>query len=297
MKIFITGGTGFIGANLVRDLINHHHNVGLLLRKEYKSWRLKGLSSRITPLASDLSDAEDLKRAVLAYHPDIIFHLAAYGSYPKTEADLDLMIRTNIIGTRNLFEAAGRTPVINAGSSSEYGIKPSAMREIDVCLPDNDYGWSKLSQTVFSQMKQAVTLRLFHVYGPWEEPARLIPHLIKAKIQKTPVRLINSIRDYVFVDDVIDAFRRALDRYGSLKGQVVNIGSGGQTNVRQLLGILEKIDPLKLDVTWDYVPVQTEPEIWCSDISKAREVLGWSPQHDLEKGLRKTYSWWKEYLR
>jgi len=296
MKALVTGGTGFIGANLARTLIQNKHDVALLIRKESKKWRIKDILHQITLLDSDLSDLDNLHGAINGYNPDVIFHLAVYGSYPRTEKDVDLMIKTNIVGTSNLFEIAGSTPVINAGSSSEYGIMDMAMREDNLCQPDNFYGWSKLTQTLYSQVKRAVTLRIFHAYGPWEEPTRLLPHLIKSRIAGSSVQLISSVRDFIYIEDVLVAFFRAAEKFEKLKGQVINIGSGRQTSVKQILEMLDRIDPIKLDVTWDFPAVQTEPKKWCADIHKAKAVLGWTPQYDLKRGLKETYNWWREYF-
>lgn len=296
MRALITGGAGFVGANLVRALIKKNHEVALLLREESKPWRIKDILNHITPLYSDLTDKENLARVIKQYRPDMIYHLAVYGAYPKNQKELRLMIETNIIGSINLSEAAGDTPIINTSSNSEYGIKNTAMKEENVCQPDNYYAWSKLSQTLYFQLRRAVILRLFHAYGPWEEPTRLIPVLIKSKIKNLPVKLINSVRDYIYIDDVTEAFIRATEKHEKLKGEIINIGTGQQTSVKQLLDILDKINPSKLNISWSYEPVQTEPKDWYAHINKAKAVLGWSPQYDLEQGISETYNWWEEYL-
>jgi len=287
-----------VGANLAKALLKFQSdmNVALLVRQESNIWRIEDILSQCILFESDLSDKLQLSQIIRNFEPDVIFHLASYGAYPRTQDDINLMIKTNILGSMNLIQTAGSIPVICAGSSSEYGIKKTEMSEGTSCRPDNAYGWSKLAQTTYVQLKGAVTLRLFHVYGPWEEPTRLIPQLIKAKLQNLPLRLTDSVRDYVFVDDVVTAFMAAAEKFHSIQGQTINIGSGSQTEMRHLLEIFDTIDHSELILKWDFKPVQTEPDVWHADISKAKKVLEWTPHFTISAGLKETYKWWKEYL-
>ncbi|MBW2989041.1 NAD-dependent epimerase/dehydratase family protein [Candidatus Woesearchaeota archaeon] len=298
MKCLVTGGSGFVGANLVRALIEEGHKVALLLREKSRLWRLEGMMDKITPIYADLADKETLIQAVRRCQPDTIFHLAAYGAYPKSQKDPGLILKTNIIGSINLQQAAGEIPIINAGSSSEYGIKDATMSEEDVCRPDNDYGWAKLSQALHFQMAGKVTLRLFSVYGPFEEPSRLIPTLIKAKIKNLPLSLINSVRDYVYVGDVVNAFMMCAKSYDKLRGEIINIGSGKQTSVKELLAVLDMAgkENSELGISWNFEPVQKEPARWQANINKAEGILGWSPKNTIGRGMRKTYGWWERWI-
>ncbi len=303
MKVLVTGGGGFIASNLVRALIKKNYDVGMLLKDsgkyEGESWRIKSLLDKVTPLHADLTDKEELAKAIKEYKPEIIYHLATYGVHMKTQNDLELMLKTNVHGSVNLAEAAdaaGGIPIINTGTTSEYGIKNAAMKETDICQPNNPYGWSKLTQTQFFQLKGAPTLRLFNVYGQWEEPTRLIPTLIKAKMKNLPVKLVNSVRDFIYVDDVTDAFIQAGEKYENIRGEIINVGTGQQTSIKEVMGMLDKINPLELVASWDYKSTQTETENWRADINKAENALGWKPKYSMEQGLKKTYDWWREYL-
>lgn len=297
-KILITGGGGFVGANLVRGLANKNYEVYALIRKR-DPWRIKDLlvSGIVKGCYVDLTNLEDLKKCVQDIRPDFIFHTAVYGAYPRIQKNLELMIQTNIIGTINLIEAAEGIPIINTGSTSEYGIKADPMKETDLCLPDNDYGWSKLSQTLYCQMKKIPTLRLFSVYGPWEEPNRLIITLIKAKIKGLPLNLMNSVRDYIYMDDVVNAFIKASEEYDKIKGEIINIGSGKQSSVKDILSIIDNINTQRLKINWDFKEIQTEPKVWVANIEKANKLLNWKPDYTVEQGLKKTYEWQEMFIK
>jgi transketolase N-terminal domain/subunit/GDP-D-mannose dehydratase len=292
-KILITGGGGFVGANLTKALIEKGHEVSLILRKQTDNWRIRDILSKIRIYYADLSDKEALKEIINHCQPNLIYHLATYGAYPEKQKEVNLMIQNNLQGTLNLIEIANGIAIINTGSTSEYGIKDAPMKENDLCLPDNDYGWTKLSQTKYCQKKGIPTLRLFSVYGPLEAPGRLIPVLIKSKIKGSPLKLIDSVRDYVYVEDVVNAFILAGENYEKIKGEIINIGSGTQTSVKDLLSIMHNINPRVSQIDWNFEQIQTEPKTWVSDINKAKEILGWKPSHNLQSGLEKTYSWWE----
>lgn len=298
VKYLITGAAGFVGANLVRGLADKNNEVYALIRKT-NPWRINDLldSGEVKGCYADLTNLEDLKKCIQNIKPDFIFHTAVYGAYPGRQKDLKLMIQTNIIGTINLIEAAEGIPIINTGSTSEYGIKETPMKETDLCLPDNDYGWSKLSQTLYCQKKKIPTLRLFSVYGPWEDPNRLIPILTKAKINNSPLSLMNSVRDYIYTEDVVDAFIKASERYDKIKGEIINIGSGKQNSVKDMLSIIDNINTQRLKINWDFKAIQTEPKVWVADIEKANKLLDWKPGHTVEQGLKKTYEWQDRFIK
>ena len=289
MKSLIIGGTGFIGSNLVRKLVNDGEEVGLLVREQSKTWRIKDLLTQIDLLKGDLMNGEVLKELIQNYKPDFIYHLGAYGNSQAFQKDKDKMFSVNVEGTLNLIDAAKGIPIINIGSSSEYGPKDKAMKESDQCNPNNLYGKTKLLQTLYCKEQEIPTLRLFSVYGPLENSNKLIPTLIKSKLNNEDLHLINSVRDYVYVEDVVEAIIKSRDKYDSIKGEIINIGSGKQYSPKEVLKELDKIDSKELNISWDFHAAQIEPKEWISDISKSKDLLNWEPQTNLGEGLMKTY--------
>lgn len=301
-KIFVTGASGFVGANIIRALLKQNYDVHILNRTGKLSWRLKDLARSITIHTGDIIAYELLKKTMTKVMPDYIIHLAAYGAY-HYQNELKKIIEVNVEGTRNLLEASKDVPYrcfINTGSSSEYGFKDKPMKENDFCDPVSYYAACKLANTsickVFAQLnnKPIVNFRLFSVYGPYEEPARFVPTITKALINKDVIKLTpgNQRRDFIYVDDVSDAYLKALSLGKKIQGEIFNIGTGKEyTNdevVKQLFAstssetIVEKGSYPKR--TWD-------TSHWRADISHTQKTLKWKPMRSLEEGLKKNISW------
>ena len=174
-RYLVTGGAGFVGANLVFGLLNQPDaEIFLLLKPQTNTWRLHHVlpNPRIHILAVDLLEREKLRKVVANSRPQIIYHLAAHGAYP-TQDEPDKIFQTNIFSTLNLLHATKTQPYelfVHAGSSSEYGFKDQPMCERDICVPNSYYAISKLastnlcSYTAMSKNKPIVTLRFFSVF-------------------------------------------------------------------------------------------------------------------------------------
>ena len=148
-RALITGGTGFVGANLARRLLRDGHEVHLLVRPDYHSWRIDSIKPDLRLHTASITDADSVTRAVRAARPNWVFHLAAYGAYP-TQQDQQRMHDTNVLGTTTLLDACGHVTVeafIHAGSSSEYGRRTKPHRETDDPHPESDYAKTKLAAT------------------------------------------------------------------------------------------------------------------------------------------------------
>ncbi|MDE2589458.1 MAG: NAD-dependent epimerase/dehydratase family protein, partial [Patescibacteria group bacterium] len=180
--ILITGASGFVGSNLTRELLQSNAEITIFIRKQSNLWRLQDILPRLDVNVVDMGDIESLKRIVKKIEPDIVYHLATYGGYPFQQ-DLETIILNNILYSVNLMHALENSSLerfVNIGSSSEYGVKSKPMLESDITEPVIPYAIAKVAQTLFSkyffnQYKlPTVTLRLFSVYGPYEEAGRLI---------------------------------------------------------------------------------------------------------------------------
>lgn len=301
-KILITGGTGFVGANLVRRLVKIGHKPVVLIRKESNLWRLKNISSKVDLLETNILDYERLKKDINKIRPNYIYHLAVYGAYQGKQKDLNKIFETNILGTLNLLNAGYHSGIeyfVNTGSSSEYGIKENIMKEKDMLFPINYYGVSKAATTLmvstFSiQNKLPVaTLRLFSPYGYYEDKGRFVPTVIMAGIKNKEIELSNPnfVRDFIFIDDVIDAYIYFLNGK-KYYGEIFNIGSGKQTKLGDFINILEKEIGKKIKIKWSaYQSNQFEPKKWQADISKAKIGLNWTLKFRLEEGIKKIVKW------
>ncbi|MFC1675333.1 NAD-dependent epimerase/dehydratase family protein [Candidatus Omnitrophota bacterium] len=301
----LTGATGFIGSNLARRLVWRNEKVHLILREQADPRRVKELLNKVTCHRSDLSDSAVLKKICRDVKPDVIYHLAVYGAYPRQQ-DEDRMITTNILGTWNLLEAAsqrGFELFVNTGSSSEYGIKDHAMKETDLPEPVTDYAVSKLTQTLLSSFaarqwkKPVVTLRPFSVYGPYEESGRLIPKLLSALYLGKKMELVRPdiTHDYIYVDDVVEAFL-LIERLKKFPGEVFNLGRGIKVSIQDVVDAAFKVSGKSMKLSWGRMEPRPgdSTSSWVADASKARRMLGWRAGIGLEKGLSLTLEWFKQ---
>ncbi|HEV2027855.1 MAG TPA: NAD(P)-dependent oxidoreductase [Candidatus Dormibacteraeota bacterium] len=304
-RVLVTGASGFVGANLVRRLLREGHEVNLILRPESAGWRLTELES-VAKHIVNLADAEGVMRSVEVVRPDWIFHLAAHGAY-SSQTDLHEMIQTNVVGTVNLVQACLRTgfeAFVNTGSSSEYGFKDHPPAESDLLEPNSHYAVTKASATLYCRLTaqthnvQLRTLRLYSVYGPWEEPTRLVPSLISyaLKGRLPPLADPDVARDYVYVDDACDAYLLAATQAGAEPSAVLNIGTGIQSNLAQMVEVACALLEVREPAVWGSMANRRwDTNTWVADNKKAVAELGWTPQTSLVEGLAKTISWFRDH--
>lgn len=302
-RVLVTGGSGFVGANLVRRLIRDSHEVHLLLRPGYQTWRLAGLFDQIRVHELLLHDAESVARAVETIRPEWVFHLAAHGAY-SWQTDLQQMVQTNIQGTTALVTACLRTgfeAFVNAGSSSEYGYKSTPPSEREFLEPNSHYAVTKASATLFcrytSQRERVpiTTLRLYSAFGAYEDPNRFIPSLITngLKGRYPPLVSPDTARDFVFVEDVVDAFLLAAARREDI-GEVYNIGTGVQTSIADAVAVARRELVIREVPTWGTMPNRTwDTSIWVANNTHAITRLGWQPRTRFDKGFKQTVEWFK----
>lgn len=306
MEVLVTGATGFVGSCLARRLVDLNYDVHIFTRINSNKWRIKDLLGQVTEHEVDLRDAGNVKKVVHKIAPAIVCHLATYGgfSFQKTPS---IIIESNLIGTINLLRACEKTGFncfINTGSSSEYGIKPVPMSECDILEPVGDYGVSKAAATLFCRSEAIeknlpiVTLRLFSPYGPWDDPKRLIPYVIKSLLRGEPPALSvpESCRDFVYIDDVLDSYLKVI-KTPLTGGGIFNIGSGNQHSIGEVVALITEMLGSGLEPRWGMVNShRAEPSSWVADIEKTRIKLGWLPKTSLWEGLKKTTAWIRENL-
>ena len=306
-RALITGGTGFVGANLARRLLRDGHEVHLLVRPGFHSWRIDSIKPDLHLHNASITDADAVTRAVRAARPEWVFHLAAYGAYP-TQQDQQRMFDTNVLGTTRLLDAClGAGPdvtveaFIHAGSSSEYGRRSEPHRETDDPHPESDYASTKLTATEACCRKAAetgaaiTTLRLYSIYGPYEEASRLIPRLIvEGRLGRwPPLASPETARDFVHVDDSVDAFLLAARADSLEPGAIFNVGTGVQTTLADAVAATRDLFGIKPEPQWATMPDRSwDTANWVADNRLIRDALNWHPRLTFPAGLRLTADWY-----
>jgi len=304
-RSLVTGAAGFIGAALARRLAQRGDRVTALAGPGSDLWRLEGLRDAAEVLELDLRDADAVAAVMSAAHPDEVFHLAAHGAY-SWQRSLPRMIETNVAGFAHVAEAAleaGARAIVAAGSSSEYGLKDHAPPEHELPEPNSAYAVTKASATLLggwlarSRGAAITTLRLYSAYGPWEEPRRLMPALVAAGLGRRLPPLADPAiaRDFVYVEDVCDAFLLAAQRARPGEGAVYNVGSGRQTSLRELASVAREVFAIEEEPAWAAFPARDwDTDVWVADARRAADALGWRAATPLEAGLAAFGAWMEE---
>ena len=312
MPVLITGATGFIGSHLAERLVAEGAEVTLAVEPRASKANVASILDKVRIHEVDLREGQTVQRLVRECQPSKVYHLAAVG---VTEPGVDptLAAQVNVLGTLNLLEALRKTECdsfINTGTCYEYGHNDPPMREDQMVDPINAYAASKSAAWLFCSMYHRtrgcpiVTVRPFTVYGPRQSPRALIPQTILSALRGAEglakdfaVTGGEQTRDFTYVDDVVEGYVRASLSEKAI-GQTINLGTGEERPIKDVvLKVLELMgNPVRpLIGALPYRP----REIWrlYSDSSKARELLGWQLQVNLEDGLRKTIEWYSEKFK
>jgi UDP-glucose 4-epimerase len=304
-QVILTGATGFVGANLAEKLVEDGHEVHVLVRDGYQTWRIDHLLHHLHLQELNLLDRDSLDTAIQKIRPDWIFHLAAYGAY-SWQDDSTQAINTNYLSTVNLTEACLKTDFevfINTGSSSEYGIKDHAPAENEVLEPNSYYAVTKAAATLFCRYtaqrhnRPIITLRLYSVYGAFEEPGRLIPQMILKGLagEFPPLADPEIARDFVFTEDVVQAYLLVSESAASLPpGEVYNVGTGKQTTIKDVVRIAKELFDIRIDPVWNSMPDRSwDSTVWVANNDKLCGI-GWKPEHEFRAGFLKTVAWFRQ---
>lgn len=269
--------------------------------------RLTDVQGRIGVERADVLDLDGLTRALRRARPDFVVHAAVAGGHGSTPEEASDLLASAVLGTHNLLRAIDGLPVrrlVHAGSSLEYGPRSRPLREDDELRPTTLRGVAKAAATLLLQQHAVasglpvVTLRLFSVYGPWEQADRFIPTAARALLEGVPLRLTRRgiRRDFVRVEDVASAFVAALTADVG-RGVTVNVGTGVETANEEVVALLQEVSGRRLDVREGAYPERpVDTEHWSADVSRARELLGWKPARALREGLAETLRWWEAKL-
>ena len=304
-RALITGGTGFLGANLAARLVADGHEVHVLARPGSNAWRLEALRRQIEVHDADVRDRESVQRVFAQARPAWVFHFAAFGN-SSWETDTRQIIDVTLIGAVNVFESAAATgceAIVHAGSSSEYGFSTRATAETDTLAPTSTYAVAKVAATLHGQQRARangdpiVTLRFYSIFGPWEEPARFLPALVVRGLSgEWPPLVAPAIaRDFIYVDDAVEACLLAAGAAAARRGGVYNVGSGVQTTVGDVVALAQRLLPVRGEPPWGQMPARTwDTTTWLADVRLIGSDLGWRPLRSFEEGFGRLVAWFQD---
>lgn len=309
MRALVTGAAGFIGSTLVDRLRGDGHTVvGLDNFATGRATNLEHLTDDpdFSFVEADIVTA-DLNALLEAHRPEAVFHLAAQIDVRRSVADPQFDASVNVIGTVRLAEAARRAQVRKivhtSSGGSIYGTPPKyPTSETDPTDPASPYAAGKVAgETYLNTFRHLYGLQCSHiapanVYGPRQDPhgeAGVVAIFAQALLSGKPTKVFgdgSNTRDYVFVDDVVDAFVRAAGPDGD--GRRFNVGTGVETSDRGLHTAVAAAVGAPDDPEF-HPPRLGDLKRSCLDIGLAQQILGWRPQVGLDEGVRRTVAYFR----
>jgi len=305
----VTGGAGFIGSHIAAAVAASGARVRIIddLSTGHRE-NVEAIEGDVDFLQGSLADDASLRKALEGV--ELVFHEAAIPSVPRSVENPRQTHIASVESTFSLLLAAKENKVrrvVYAASSSAYGDQPT-LPKIENMLPDplSPYAVAKLVGEYYCQVftrvygLETVSLRYFNVFGPRQDPSSqysgVISRFISALLQdERPVIYGDGeqSRDFTYVADVVSANLKASETVKGI-GQVINVANGERTTLNQLLSQLKELTG-KPDAVADYrEPRAGDVRDSLADISRARDLLGFTPQVEFQTGLRHTISWWKQ---
>lgn len=301
MNIVLTGATGFIGSHVARRLLVAGHRVMAVVRPASDPWRIRDLLPSLTILEGDLSSPSALRAPLTSAQPDILIHLAWRGQMLTPAAD-NIAALGSGLELMQLMPEIGCRRIMVAGTCFEYAPSGDELTEESPIKPYDLYGAAKhalfLAGSHFARLAKIELIwpRIFYVYGPHEDPRRLVSSVIVAllKGEPAPTTRGEQIRDYLHVDDVADALRAIAE--SGVSG-AVNVASGTAVTVAQVATLVGRLLGKPGLLRLGELPYREgEPMVIRAGTRRLREEVGWKPRFDLAGGLTDTIGWWKTRL-
>jgi UDP-glucose 4-epimerase len=306
LTVLVTGGAGFIGSNLIRELVAlGEHVVAFDDLSTGSALNLEGVGGRLDLVIGDVRDASAVRRA--ARGAKAVFHLAALGSVERSIGDPFKSHAVNVDGTLNALVAAreeGAERFVYASSSSVYGDTPTLPKDETMAVsPLSPYAASKLAGESYCRAFNrsydlgTVCLRFFNVFGPRQDPASryaaVIPRFITAISDGRAPEIYgdgHQSRDFTYVDNVVQALIQAASASGPALGEAMNVACGGRISLLELVSELNTV--MGASVRPVFRP-KRRGDVAHSEaaIDKARRLIGYSPSMTFSEGLAMTADW------
>ena len=314
-NILITGGAGFIGSHLVERLLSEGGWQVMVVDDfndfyepsiKRENLRPHAANSHFRLVEADIRERDALERAFADCQFDCIVHLAARAGVRSSLIEPQLYVETNVKGTLNLLELARENDVeqfIFGSSSSVYGINAKVPFSEDdpIFNPISPYGATKAAGELLCHTyghlygMGIVGLRFFTVYGARQRPDLAIHKFAKLMSAGKPIPVFGdgtTRRDYTYIDDITAGLRAAIDYHAS-NYEVINLGESRTVELRELISLLEDALGRRAEIDWQPLQPGDVPQTF-ADITKARRLLGYNPQTQIEVGIRKFVEWFRQ---
>ncbi len=310
MKLLVTGGAGFMGSEFVRQAVNRGFDVVVVDKLTYAGdlARLQDVEDRYRFYRSDITNKEFIYHIFESEKPDAVVHFAAESHVDRSILDPEPFIRSNVVGTMVLLEAAKKYGVekfINTATDEVYGElgREGQFFEDTPLNPNSPYSVSKTSADMLGRAYHrtfgvpVVTIRPSNNYGPWQYPEKLIPVIILKALADEPVPVYGkgeNVREWLFVEDFAEAVFTVLEK--AAPGSIYNIGSGFEKRnidvVKSVLSLLGKSEDLI-----KFVKDRPGHDFRYSlNTDRIKKELGWSAKTDFETGIEKTVKWYLDNI-
>ncbi len=298
MKIFVTGGAGFVGKYLVISLLKKNHKVTIFDTSTQKMLKVKKITKNLTIVKGDIQKFSDLQKA--SFNSDLVVHLAAQISVNDSIKNPHITNAINVTGTLNILQACVAnkiSKIIVASTAAVYGVtKNISVNEKHTTNPISPYGVSKLAMEKYvqsfthSNKLDAICLRFFNIYGDGQstEYAGVISKFIERLNKNKPLEIFGAgtqTRDFVSIDDVVQAIEKSIKNLKGKRGNVYNIASGKSISIKELAKTLISISKKDVKITYRKARVG-DLKYSRASIKLARKELNYSPKISLEKGLK-----------
>lgn len=317
MKILLTGSEGFIGSHLAEKLVKNGHELTcLVLYNSFNSWGWldkidNKIKKNIKIVTGDIRD-EFLVKSLIKKNTDVVINLAALIGIPYSYRSPKSYFETNSMGILNILNSSINSNVkkiIHTSTSEVYGTpKYIPIDENHLVSAQSPYAASKIAadQIALSYNKSfnlpVTILRPFNTFGPRQSLRAIIPTIITQLIKNKVLKLgsLYPTRDLTFVEDTADAFVSTLNKKKDI-GEIINIGSGFEISVKDLVSQISKIMGIKIDIQKKKErirPKRSEVDRLYANTKKAKKILNWTPKYSkkngFEKGLKKTIEWFSK---
>ncbi|MFZ4521204.1 MAG: NAD-dependent 4,6-dehydratase LegB [Bacteroidales bacterium] len=309
-KVLVTGGAGFIGSHLTEALLDKGCRVKVFVHyNSFNRWGWldylpDGKKKDIEIFTGDIRDPNGVREAMTGC--DVVFHLAALIGIPYSYHSPDTYVDTNVKGTLNILQAArqlGISRIIHTSTSEIYGTAQFVpITEEHPVNPQSPYAATKasadfLALTFFRSFQSpVVVVRPFNTYGPRQSARAIIPTIITQLLSgsnKVTLGSLTPTRDLNFVKDTANGFIKAACS-DAAPGEVVNLGSNYEISVGDLAFKIASLMGKEIHIEGSderLRPAKSEVERLWAENRKAKELLGWQPEFNLESGLRETIAW------